>query len=144
MFGYPQGWQEHPAEDGIAVTVVPENGVIKAGGKTAIARGILSGRTDDTSGQSQATTAFIESLEQSNPGLSAVRGQRQSMRIGGRPGESVFMEGQSPLRGQREYIWLVTSQQSEGLFYMLMISPASEYNELAPQFEEAVRSIQLE
>ena len=119
-------------------------GVIKASGKTAIARGILSGRTDDTSGQNEATTAFIQSLEQSNPGLKAMRGQRQSMRIGGRTGESIFMEGPSPLRGQSEYIWVVTSQQREGLYYMLLISPASEYDALAPQFEDVVRSIQFE
>lgn len=143
-FDPPSGWKLHRGEDGVTATVVPENGVIQASGNTAIARGILAGRIDDADGQQQGTSDLIANLEQTNPGLNAVRGQRQAMRIGGRAGESVFLEGQSPLRGQREYVWMVTSHGPDGLFYMLMISPASEYDALAPVFEDAVRSVRFE
>ncbi len=66
------------------------------------------------------------------------------MRIGGAQGESVFMEGISPLRGQYEYIWLLTSQQGDRMFFIALISPEQEYDQLRGEFEDIVRSIRFE
>jgi len=54
------------------------------------------------------------------------------------------MEGPSSLSGQREYIWLVTSTDPDGLFYLLMISPEDEYEQRSGYYEQVVRSIRFQ
>lgn len=145
VFEFGNDWTAHPGGDGSTVTVVPSNGVVKGSdGKTSIARGILSGIFANDEGQEEATTALISDLRQGNPGLELIRGYRKGMRIGDRKGESVFMEGPSPLNGQREYVWLVTSTNQDDLFYMLMIAPENEYEQRSSYFEQVVRSIRFQ
>ena len=59
-------------------------------------------------------------------------------------GESVFLEGNSPVQGEKEYVWLVAALKPKGLFRMLMISPASDYSSLSGIYEDVVRSVELE
>ena len=137
---YPKGWREYPGNG--TVTIAPDNGLVQgSNGATAIARGVMAGWFDSDDGQSAATTALIQEFEGSNDGLQAIRGQRRSMKIGGRQGESVFLQGKSPIQGQTEYVWMVTSAESNRLFYLLLIAPESDYNNLRGTFEEIVRSI---
>ncbi len=143
-FRHPQSWKAYPAE-GEAVTILPDNGAVRtANGGTGIARGVMSGYFDSDDGLTKATSAMIEDLQKSNPGLNLVRDQRRTIRLAGERGESIFMEGPSPLQGQREYVWMVTAEQDRGLFYMIMIAPEREYDSLYPQFEEAVNSVKLD
>lgn len=145
VFEFASDWTAHQGNDGSTVTIVPSNGVVKGtDGKTSIARGILSGIFSNDESQQKATSALIADLTQSNPGLEPIRGYRKSMRIGGRQGETVFMEGPSPLSGQREYVWMVTSKDQDDLFYMLMIAPENEYEDRSGYFEQVVRSIRFQ
>jgi len=145
VFEFGGDWAAHEGGDGSTVTVVPSDGVVKgADGKTSIARGILAGIFPNDDGQHEATTALVGDLRAGNPGLEVLNGYRRGMRIGGREGESVFMEGPSSLSGQREYIWLVTSTDPDGLFYLLMISPEDEYEQRSGYYEQVVRSIRFQ
>jgi len=139
---YPKGWREYPGNG--TVTIAPDNGLVQApGGGTSIARGLMAGWFDSDDGQSRATSALIAEFEEGNDGLQAIRGQRRDMRIGGRSGESVFLQGKSPIRGETEYIWMVTAAERDRLFYLLLIAPESDYNDLRETFEDVVRSIEL-
>jgi hypothetical protein len=66
------------------------------------------------------------------------------MKFGGVTGESVFLQGQSPVQGQKEYVWMVAAQRPQGLFHVLMIAPESEYNNLSSAYEDVVRSIEFQ
>ena len=137
----PNGWRllRHP--DGKGGTVMPENGAVGQG----IARGVISDYyTGGGTNQSDAVTKLIDDLKSKNPGLEAISGQRKSMRFGGVNGESVFLEGKSPVEGQKEYIWMVAAMRPQGLFHLLMISPQSEYNQYSKTFEEVVRSVKFD
>ena len=137
-FKPPSGWQARAAQQGSGMTALPANGVIGNG----IARGVLADYAPaERSNLRASTDKLIQSLAQQNQGLAALDGMRQSISLDGVAAESVFLEGPSPIQGQREYVWLVTALQPKGLFYMAMISPVNEYQELRGQFEEAVRSL---
>ncbi len=140
-FRPPASWQARAA-DGGGMMSLPSNGIVGEG----IARGILVGFSSAEGGNLQrATDSLVKTLQQQNKGLELMSGQRGSVRISGASGESLFLEGPSPLRNQSEYVWLVTAQHpSKGLFYMAMISPTAEYEELRGWFEDAVRSIAFE
>ena len=100
--------------------------------------------TEGGTDQKQAITKLIEDLKAKNAGLEVMRNQRKSMRFGGERGESVFMEGASPIEGQKEYIWMVAAMRPQGLFHLLMISPQNEYDEYAKTFEKVVRSVDFD
>ncbi len=140
-FDPPQGWRAGRHQGTYGVTVVPENGVVGQG----IARGIIVEHFDaGRMRQDEAVTRLIEDIQSKNSGVEVMPGYRRAMGFGGVNGESVFLEGPSPIRGQKEYIWLVAAETRQGLFYMLMIAPEREYGDLSPLFEDVVRSIQLQ
>ncbi|MBI1358383.1 MAG: M48 family metalloprotease [Acidobacteria bacterium] len=137
-FKPPSGWQARPAQQGGGMSALPSNGVVGQ----SIARGILVDfAAADGANLQRSTDRLIQTLQQQNQGLAPLDGMRQGITLDGTPGESVFLEGQSAVGGEREYVWLVTALNPKGLFYMAMISPASEYQSLRGQYEEAVRSL---
>lgn len=138
-FQTPAGWQARPSQGDPGMAALPANGVVGEG----IARGILVGFSEaDGSNLQRSTDKLLGTLKSQNKGLELMSGQRQGVQIDGASGESLFLEGPSPISGQREYVWLITAlHPSKGLFYMAMISPTAEYEELRGRFEEAVRTI---
>ncbi|MEZ5366141.1 MAG: hypothetical protein R2748_28345 [Bryobacterales bacterium] len=107
------------------MTIVPSNGIVGQG----IARGIVAGFVDAGKlNQWDALSKLIQDLRAQNPGLEEMPGYRKALNFGGANGESVFLEGNSPVQGEKEYVWLVAALKPKGLFRMLMISPASDYS----------------
>jgi hypothetical protein len=139
-FEPPQGWRAARHQDGAGVTILPSNGAVGQG----IARGVIADYFAGGSNQQDGVTKLIADLEAKNAGLKEIAGQRRSMRFGGVTGESVFLQGQSPVQGQKEYVWMVAAQRPQGLFHVLMIAPESEYNDLSKTYEDVVRSIEFE
>ncbi len=142
---YPGGWQVHTANEGMAVTIIPENGVVRLGnGTPAMARGVMAGYFEPNGrGLARGTNELIEDLRASNPQLNPLRGQRQSTSLGGQAAESVLLQGRSPIENQREFVWLVTTERPQGLFYMVMVAPEGEYGVLRSQYQDVVNSVQF-
>jgi Zn-dependent protease with chaperone function len=142
---YPESWRVFAAKDGSSVTIAPANGLVQQqGGGTGIARGILAGYFNSRANSlSKATDELIADLQASNPQLQPLRGQRRSLSVGGQGAESVLLDGPSALPNQHELVWLIASQRPDGLFYVLMISPQSEYNALRSQYEQVVSSVRF-
>jgi predicted Zn-dependent protease len=137
-FQPPKGWSA--SQHGAGVTVVPSNGVVGQG----IARGVIADYFSGGSDQKDAVSKLVADLEAKNPGLKAISGQRRAMRFGGVQGESVLLQGTSPVQGQKENVWLVAAQRPQGLFHLLMIAPESEYKQLSKAYEDVVRSVKFE
>ena len=141
---YPDSWRVFAAKDGSSVTIAPANGVVRQGSGTGIARGILAGYFDSRADSlGKATDALIADLRASNPRLQPLRGQRRSLSVGGQPAEGVLLDGPSALPNQQELVWLIASQRPQGLFYVLMIAPQSEYDALRGQYEQVVSSVRF-
>jgi Zn-dependent protease with chaperone function len=142
---YPESWRVFAAKDGSSVTIAPSDGVVEQpGGGTAIARGILAGYfSTRASSVSKATDELIADLQAANPQLQPLRGQRRSTSLGGQAAEGVLLDGPSALPNQQEMVWLVASQRPQGLFYVLMISPQSEYDALRGRYEQVVGSVRF-
>ena len=139
QFEPPSGWRflRHP--DGKGATVLPQNGAVGQG----IARGVIQDYyTEGGTNQGDAVAKLIADLKGKNAGLEVI--QRKAMRFGGERGESVFFEGNSPIEGQKEYIWMVAAMRPQGLFHLLMISPKNEYDDYSKTFENIVRSVDFD
>jgi Zn-dependent protease with chaperone function len=142
---YPSGWEVYAAQDGSSVTIAPQGGILnQQGGGTAIARGILVGYFGSRAGSLDAAAdELIADLRASNPDLQPLRGQRRQRSLSGQAAAEVTLEGPSALANTRELVWLVATARPQGLFYVVMISPESEYTALRRQYEQVVGSLQF-
>ena len=140
---YPRGWKLYQADDGVAVTVAPDNGLVELeNGARAMARGMMAGYFASRSGDlPRATDEIIEDLRASNAGLEPLRGRRRAVQFANRQGESILLAGASPVEKQRELIWLVTTKRDKEFFYAIFVSPENEFNRLKPSYEQVLKSI---
>jgi len=142
---YPPDWPAVTADQGIGVTITPANGIVRqSDGSQSIVRGLIAGSFETDESLSAATTSLLNGFQSNNAGLSLVRGQRRPITVDEKAGESLFLEGPSKLANQTEYVWMVTAKVDRGLFYTVMIAPASEYDALYPTFEKTVNGLTLE
>ena len=145
QLSHPKAWKVYEANDGVAVTVAPDDGILRdRNGTPAMARGLMAGVfAAETRGLRAATDQLIDDLRASNPDLNPLRGQRRETRVSGRPAESVLLEGSSVIQGQREFVWLLTSETGKGLFYVILVAPENEYSQLREPYQKIVQSVQF-
>ena len=145
QLSHPKAWKVYEANDGVAVTVAPDDGILRdRNGTPAMARGLMAGVfAAETRGLRAATDQLIDDLRASNPDLSPLRGQRRETRVSGKPAESVLLEGSSAIQGQREFVWLLTSETTKGLFYVILVAPENEYSQLREPYQKIVQSVQF-
>ena len=130
----------------MAVTVAPDDGILRdSNGIPAIARGLMAGvfRRRNARSLRAATDQLIDDLRASNPDLNPLRGQRRETRVSGKPAESVLLEGSSAIQGQREFVWLLTSETAKGLFYVILVAPENEYSQLREPYQKIAQSVQF-
>ena len=141
QISYPDNWQVF-GDANSAVTIAPNAGVAQ----NAIAYGVVINGVRQQSGRDsldQGTQDLLSSLQQSNPGL-RVASNPQDIQINGIRGKSVYLTGNSPLQGQRERDWLVTVQrQDNSILYLVFISPERDFAQLAPAFQQMLRSLRM-
>jgi beta-barrel assembly-enhancing protease len=141
QISYPDNWQVF-GDANSAVTIAPNAGVAQ----NAIAYGVIINGVRQQSGREsldQATQDLLNSLQQSNPGL-RVAGNPQDIQVNGGPGKSVYLTGTSPLQGQRERNWLVTLLRPDNsILYLVFIAPERDFGQLAPAFEQMLRSLRI-
>jgi hypothetical protein len=67
----------------------------------------------------------------------------RSIQVGDGPALLTTLYSSSPFRGEREVDALVTVSRPDGLFYMVLIAPQSEFDQIQRTFEEIVRSVRF-
>ena len=151
-FAYPENWQTFGDSQSAMLAVVPSDGVIRdRNGKVSIGYGALVsyyfsdsdelGSRRDGENLSTETAGLIRQLEQSNPRMRV--GESRGLRVNGFPALITTLRSNSPYEGETEVDDLVTVVRPQGLWYMILISPESEYREVQPVFERIVQSIRF-
>ncbi|MBI4443149.1 MAG: M48 family metalloprotease [Acidobacteria bacterium] len=143
---YPENWEVF-GQGSSTFTLVPPEGVITGEDNLpAIAYGALvsfyepSGRRPSLEA---ATDQLIRQLQQSNPPLRVSRRSRLRRAFNGQDGLSVLTTGQSPISGQREMNWIVTTFRPEGLWYVVFIAPEGSWNIYEPVFDQMLDSVRF-
>jgi len=148
--GYPDNWQVY-GEETSTLTLVPPEGIVQAGPASmpAVAYGALvstfepyapSGRQPSLS---VATDQLIRELQRSNPNLRVTSQGRSFRHSSGQNMYSVMAAGDSPLAGEGEVNWIVTSFRPEGLWYVVFISPQSSFQSWQPSFQRMLDSVRF-
>lgn len=141
---YPSNWQPFGKENDASVTIAPKDGLVQASGGVQIGLGMIAGYfSPDSTNLSTATDQLVQDLSSKNPGLRPLRGQRHSIAVDGNNGETLVLSGDSPFAKEREMDLLVTTLRPQGLFYLVLIAPESDYTSLRPVFLQIQNSVRF-
>lgn len=140
---YPENWQVFQSQGASEVTIAPRDGIVASNGQADVAYGSIIGIVPlrQRNGVEADTRAWLNDMLQRNRSLRV--GDSRRVQVAGGPGMLNILYGTSAYRGQREVIAAVTGDHPEGLFYMLLIAPESEYQRAQPVFESMIQSVQF-
>ncbi len=146
--GYPDNWNVYGQETS-ALTIAPREGIVQSREASGLAYGALISIYEPDAGEdgrtilNEATTQLIDQLRQSNPGLRTVSG-RQRFQLDHRQAISVTLMGRSPVRGENEMDWLVTTLHPDGtVWYVVFVAPERDFSAFRPAFEQMLDSVRF-
>ena len=145
-FQYPTNWEVFGTADAPSITVAPRGGIGQAaqGGQTVIAYGIMQGyfQHQATNGDLKTdTSALIQGMRQGDANMKVVGSQ--NLTVDGKPAIATQVESQSPFQGETEVDVVVSLERPEGLFYLVLIAPKSEWSSAQPIYQRVVGSVKF-
>ncbi|MDA2928636.1 M48 family metallopeptidase [Acidobacteria bacterium AH-259-O06] len=160
---YPENWLPFEAARGSAVTIVPRGGVVDLGkGEESVIYGVIVNhydRSEDAArerhGKSRgpfpgrtalerASNDIVNQILQANSYLRPVSNSDRKRFIDGERALSVVLSGESSVTRQEEQVTLLTRLLPDGhAIYLLLIAPASEYEELSRVFDRMISSLKV-
>ena len=145
---HPDNWDVH-GEQTSAQAIVPPEGIVRSREASGIAYGalvsIFEPETDEDGCVSlrQASSQLIEQLQHSNPGMRVIS-RRQRTWVGRQRAVSLTLRGSSPVRGETEMDWLVSTLRPDGtLWYIVFVAPEQDFGALRPTFERMLDSVRF-
>ena len=129
------------------VTIAPREALVAgANGQTQVGYGVIASFYFPQGGDTEIgreTENLIRQLQQGNPTMKRGADAQRSVQVGSRKGLMTPLESQSPYRGEIELDMLVTVARPEGLFYLILIAPKSEWAVVKPVYDDIVAGIRF-
>ncbi len=142
---YPKSWQAQGNPEADSVTIAPAEGVKQAGEGVAIGLGVIVSRYKAQSGRgdlARDTQALAAETLKSNNGMKQTQAP-VSRTVDGQPALLTTFSSPSPLENGNEVDLLVTIQRPDGLLYLVLISPESQWRNVESVFDQIIGSIRL-
>ena len=144
-FQYPGNWEVFGDASTPSITVAPRGGIGKAqSGQTVVAYGIMQGYFQHQGGGpdlKQDTAALIQGMLQGDSKMRIVA--TQSLTVDGKPAIATEIESASAFQGETEVDAVVSLERPEGLFYLVLIAPKSEWSAAQPIYQRVVSSVKF-
>jgi len=142
---YPKNWMAQGNPEADALTVAPAEGVKQNGQQTAIGLGVIVARYKAPSGRgdlARDTQALAAETLKGNQGMQQTQAPA-SRTINGQPALLTMFTSPSPLERGNEMDLLVTIQRPDGLLYLVLICPESQWKNAESTFDQIIGSIKL-
>jgi hypothetical protein len=143
----PQNWKTLGGGDSPNAIFAPQEALqrTRSGGVNVLYGAVANMFVSDAlSGDlARDTEQLLRAMVQSNPGLRVNRNEVQQTRVGGQPGLLVRLRGDSSYDGGEAVNLLLASERPDGLFYLVLICPASLWTEHKPLFEQVAASVRF-
>ena len=142
---YPQNWEVFGGGDSSAVTIAPGSGLVRgAKGQTNVGYGLIASvYSGNGSGLDSDTYDLISQLKSQNPQMHEWQSP-QRIRVAGQDALETLLNSQSPYPNERgEVDMLVTMARQDGLFYLVFVTPKSEFSAAKPIYDAILKSIQF-
>jgi beta-barrel assembly-enhancing protease len=134
---HPENWRPMGDQNNPGVTIAPENGAANGHVVVGVMTDLAQGLQGDLR---QQTQALINTIGKSNPSLKL--GNNKQIQVNGTPAMMVEMFTDSAAGG-KEHDILVAMQHPQGLFYLVFVSPESQFNNLRGVFDQILQSFAL-
>jgi Zn-dependent protease with chaperone function len=137
---HPANWRSHASEGGQAVTIAPPQGLSQGQVGVGAMAGYFSPRSNNLR---EATDELVRDLTGKNPGLQVRGGERRRVTVDGSNGELLRMTGVSPLGDAPEIDVLLAVTRPQGLFFLILIAPESDYSSVQKTFDQMQSSVRF-
>jgi predicted Zn-dependent protease len=144
-FLYPGNWQVFSSQQSSEITIASREGILEVNGNAEIGYGAVVGlqQVQGPVDLDRDTQNFLRNIMQQNKTMQPSGEQPKRIQVSGLPGMLNVVFSKSPFANQREVDAIITAQHPQGLFYMILIAPESEYQAAQPAFEQMIQSIQF-
>jgi hypothetical protein len=151
-FDYPNNWQTFGDPQAAMVAIAPSDGVVRdRNGNVSIGYGAIVSyyfpQSDEVQLQRDTdklrldTDDLVRQMQQANPGMRPA--ERRSLTVNGSAALVTTLNASSPFQGETEIDQLVTVLRPEGLWYLVFISPQSEFSDIQLVFDQMLRSVRF-
>jgi Zn-dependent protease with chaperone function len=137
---YPDNWQVSGENTG-TVTIAPRNGLAQQSVGMGALVSFYKPQENHPVDLNRDTRELIARFQSSDPALD-ISGATQRSRIDNRDALQTVFVGKSPFGG-REQDTLITVATSQGLFYIVTVTPQAQAGAMQPAFNRIIRSIRL-
>jgi len=142
-FDYPENWEVFGGKDSSAVTIAPGSGLVRdPNGQTNVGYGLIANfYSANGSDLDSSTSDLIAQLESQNRRMKVWDSPRL-IRVANQDALETLLNSQSPYPNEQgEVDLLVTLQREGGLFYLVFVTPKSEFSAARPVYEAVIKSI---
>jgi Zn-dependent protease with chaperone function len=142
---YPQNWTVFGDKNAGAVTIAPDSGLVRGqDGKTSVGYGMIASyynADNPSAGLAQDTAQLVRQLQSDNPDMHVTQ-PASHLQVGGEKALETVLSSHSPYPNEgAEIDRLVTISRPQGLFYIVFVTPQSEYKQAKPIYDNILRSI---
>jgi beta-barrel assembly-enhancing protease len=144
-FDHPEGW-ERVGSDQNAVTLAPRGGVVQGqGGSYSLGYGIIVSaiQPEGRLNLANQTQQLLRSLAQNNPG-GRVEGRSERITIDRSNALVSRMSAESPYKGARENIVVITVDRRQQMYYFIFVAPDYDFQRLEPAFQQVTQTIRFQ
>ncbi|MBS1834827.1 MAG: M48 family metalloprotease [Acidobacteria bacterium] len=138
---YPDNWDVMGDSNGNAITIAPKAAVAGSAISYGLIQSFYSPQNASDINLQRDTQALIGQLQQGDPKMKVT--QQSNATIGGVRGLATVLQTGSGYANETETDLLITAPHRDGLFYIVVVAPSSEWQAAKSQFEDIVRSVQF-
>lgn len=145
-FVYPSNWQIFTSQQSSEITAASRDGIVDSNGNAEIGYGAILGvaQSQSRGNLAQATQTYLNQMMQQNRNMKPSGQQPSTVRVAGGNAMLNIFYNASPFPSQKEVDAVVTVEHPQGLFYLILIAPESEYSKAQPSFEQMIQSVQFQ
>ncbi|HAX44162.1 MAG TPA: M48 family metalloprotease [Bryobacteraceae bacterium] len=144
QFQYPDGW-EQVGQGQESITLAPRGGIVQGQGSNySIGYGIIvsSIQPQGRLNLANQTQQLLQGLAQNNPG-GRVEGRSERITIDRSNALVSRMTADSPYRGARENIVVITVDRSRQMYYFIFVAPDYDFQRLEPVYQQVAQTIRF-
>lgn len=144
-FTYPANWQVFQSQGSSEITVASREGVVQSNGNAEVGYGAIIGAiaSQNQGNLEKDTQQYLAQMTQQNRTMQPSGQEMKRFQINGSAAILNVFYSQSPFAKQREVDAVVTLAHPQGMMYMILIAPESEYQAAQGAFDAMIQSIQF-
>lgn len=144
-FQHPGNWEIFQNNQSSEVTIASREGILDVNGNAEIGYGAIVGIAPSKNAidLDRDSKTYLDQLMKSNRNMTASGQPAKRFQLSGGPALLQLVYSASPYTNQKEVDAVVTAVHPQGLFYMILISPESEYSKAQATFDRMIQSVQF-